>query len=57
MRRAYAKQVMVPYNAAHPRVEAAFAAVRRKAFLRPGRSDLPEDQCWLKGPDWCLAYD
>ena len=21
------------------------------------RSDLPEDQCWLKGPDWCLAYD
>jgi protein-L-isoaspartate(D-aspartate) O-methyltransferase len=36
VRRAYAKQVMVPYNAAHPRVEAAFAAVRREAFLGPG---------------------
>jgi protein-L-isoaspartate(D-aspartate) O-methyltransferase len=21
------------------------------------RGDLPEEQCWLKGPDWCLAYD
>jgi protein-L-isoaspartate(D-aspartate) O-methyltransferase len=21
------------------------------------RSDVPEEQCWLKGPDWCLAYD
>jgi protein-L-isoaspartate(D-aspartate) O-methyltransferase len=19
--------------------------------------DLAEDQCWLKGPNWCLAYD
>jgi protein-L-isoaspartate(D-aspartate) O-methyltransferase len=19
--------------------------------------DVPEEQCWLKGPDWCLAYD
>jgi len=18
--------------------------------------DMPEEQCWLKGPDWCLAY-
>jgi protein-L-isoaspartate(D-aspartate) O-methyltransferase len=44
VRRAYAKQVVmpgrslitVPYNAAHPRVEVAFAAVRREAFLGPG---------------------
>ena len=21
------------------------------------RGDVPEDQCWLKGPDWCLAHD
>lgn len=35
-RRAYAKQVTMRYNAAHPRVEAAFAAVRREAFLGPG---------------------
>jgi protein-L-isoaspartate(D-aspartate) O-methyltransferase len=20
------------------------------------RGDLPEEQCWLKGPDWVLAY-
>ena len=20
------------------------------------RGDVPEEQCWLKGPDWCLAY-
>jgi protein-L-isoaspartate(D-aspartate) O-methyltransferase len=36
VRRAYAKQIMVPLDAAHPRVEAAFAAVRREAFLGPG---------------------
>ena len=36
VRRAYAKQVMQPFNVAHPRVEAAFAAVRREAFLGPG---------------------
>jgi protein-L-isoaspartate O-methyltransferase len=36
VRRAYAKQVTMPYNTAHPRVEAAFAAVRREAFLGPG---------------------
>ena len=36
VRRAYAKQIMVLFNAAHPRVEAAFAAVRREAFLGPG---------------------
>ena len=21
------------------------------------RGDVPEEQCWLKAPDWCLAYD
>jgi len=36
VRRAYAKQVTMPYNTAYPRVEAAFAAVRRGAFLGPG---------------------
>ncbi|HEY3908468.1 MAG TPA: rRNA adenine N-6-methyltransferase family protein [Stellaceae bacterium] len=36
VRRAYAKQIMAPLDAAHPRVEAAFAAVRREAFLGPG---------------------
>src|SRR6516162_11300493 len=36
VRRAYAKQIMVPLNAADPRVEAAFAVVRREAFLGPG---------------------
>jgi protein-L-isoaspartate(D-aspartate) O-methyltransferase len=36
VRRAYAKQMMVPFDAADPRVEAAFAAVRREAFLGPG---------------------
>ena len=35
VRRAYAKQVTIRY-AAHPRVEAAFAAVRREAFLGLG---------------------
>jgi protein-L-isoaspartate(D-aspartate) O-methyltransferase len=36
VRRAYAKQVTMRYNAAHPRVEAAFATVRREAFLGLG---------------------
>ena len=21
------------------------------------RGDVPEEQCWLKRPDWCLTYD
>jgi len=21
------------------------------------RGDFPDEQCWLKGPDWCLVYD
>ena len=36
VRRAYAKQIMVPLNASDPRVEAAFAVVRREAVLGPG---------------------
>jgi hypothetical protein len=36
VRRAYAEQVSMRYNAAYPRAEAAFAAVRREAFLGPG---------------------
>jgi protein-L-isoaspartate(D-aspartate) O-methyltransferase len=36
VRRAYAKQIMVSFSVAHPRVEAAFAAVRREDFLGPG---------------------
>jgi hypothetical protein len=36
VRHAYAKQIMVPFNTAHPRAEAAFAAVHREAFLGPG---------------------
>jgi hypothetical protein len=35
VRGAYAKQITMRYNAAHPRAEAAFAAVRREAFLGP----------------------
>ena len=37
IRRAYAKQVMAAARASEPRVEAAFAAVKREAFLGPGR--------------------
>ena len=36
VRRAYAKQVTIRHNAAHPRVEAAFAAVRREVFFVQG---------------------
>jgi protein-L-isoaspartate(D-aspartate) O-methyltransferase len=36
IRRAYAKQVLAAGNVASPRVEAAFAAVRREDFLGPG---------------------
>jgi protein-L-isoaspartate(D-aspartate) O-methyltransferase len=40
VRRAYAKQVMAAAGVEDPRVEAAFAAVRREDFLGPahGRS-------------------
>jgi protein-L-isoaspartate(D-aspartate) O-methyltransferase len=51
VRRAYAKQVMVPYNTAHPRVEAAFSAVRREAFLGPGPWPLLHFSRYVTTPD------
>ena len=51
VRRAYAKQVMVPYNAAHPRVEAAFPVVRREAFLGPGPWPILHSRRYVTTPD------
>ncbi|HEV7984139.1 MAG TPA: rRNA adenine N-6-methyltransferase family protein [Xanthobacteraceae bacterium] len=51
VRRAYAKQVTMRYNAAHPRVEAAFAAVRREAFLGPGPWPLLRSHPYVTTPD------
>jgi protein-L-isoaspartate(D-aspartate) O-methyltransferase len=51
VRRAYAKQVMVPFDAAHPRVEAAFAAARREAFLGPGPWPLIHLRGYVTTPD------
>jgi len=50
-RRAYAKQVTMRYNADHPRVEAAFAAVRREAFLGPGPWQLLRFHPYVTTPD------
>ena len=36
VRRAYAKQMLAAFGVTDPRVEAAFAAVRREAYLGPG---------------------
>ena len=36
VRRAYAKQMLAVFGVTDPRVEAAFAAVRREAYLGPG---------------------
>jgi protein-L-isoaspartate(D-aspartate) O-methyltransferase len=36
VRRAYAKQMLAVFGVTNPRVEAAFAAVRREAYLGPG---------------------
>ena len=36
VRRAYAKQILAVFGVTDPRVEAAFAAVRREAYLGPG---------------------
>jgi protein-L-isoaspartate(D-aspartate) O-methyltransferase len=41
VRRAYAKQVLAEFSVADPRVETAFAAVRREAFLGPGPWPVP----------------
>jgi protein-L-isoaspartate(D-aspartate) O-methyltransferase len=51
VRRAYAKQVTMRYNTAHPRVEAAFAAVRREAFLGPGPWPLLRSHPYVTTPD------
>ncbi len=51
VRRAYAKQIMLPYNTAHPRVEAAFAAVRREAFLGPGPWSILHSRRYVTTPD------
>jgi protein-L-isoaspartate(D-aspartate) O-methyltransferase len=51
VRRAYAKQIMVPFNVAHPRVEAAFAAVRREAFLGPGPWPILHSRRYVTTPD------
>jgi protein-L-isoaspartate(D-aspartate) O-methyltransferase len=51
VRRAYAKQVTMPYNTAHPRVEAAFAAVRREAFLGPGPWPMLRKHPYVTTPD------
>ena len=51
VRRAYAKQVTMQYNAAHPRAEAAFAAVRREAFLGPGPWALLRFHPYVTTPD------
>src|SRR5262252_7518274 len=51
VRRAYAKQVTMRYNAAHPRIEAAFAAVRREAFLGPRPWPLLRFHPYVTTPD------
>src|SRR5436305_15051973 len=42
---------MVPFDAAHPRVEAAFAAVRREAFLGPGPWPILHLRRYVETPD------
>ena len=41
VRRAYAKQMLAVFCVTDPRVEAAFAAVRREAYLGPGPGPWP----------------
>ncbi len=50
VRRAYAKQIMVPFDITHPRVEAAFAAVRREHFLGPGPWPLLHLRGYVRTP-------
>lgn len=45
-----------------PESEAALATAFRKGDGHTvrrlyRRGDLPEERCWLRGPDWALAYD
>jgi protein-L-isoaspartate(D-aspartate) O-methyltransferase len=42
---------MAPFNVAHPRVEAAFAAVRREAFLGPGPWPILHSRRYATTPD------
>jgi protein-L-isoaspartate(D-aspartate) O-methyltransferase len=51
VRRAYAKQIMAPFNTAHPSVEAAFATVRREAFLGPGPWPILHSRRYVMTPD------
>jgi protein-L-isoaspartate(D-aspartate) O-methyltransferase len=38
-------------------LQAAFKKDDGKKVTRLYRTaDIPEERCWLKGPDWCLAY-
>jgi protein-L-isoaspartate(D-aspartate) O-methyltransferase len=46
IRRAYAKQILAEFEVADPRVEAAFAAVRREQFLGPGPWPILR---WMRG--------
>jgi protein-L-isoaspartate(D-aspartate) O-methyltransferase len=46
IRRAYAKQIMAEFGVTDPRVEAAFAAVRREQFLGPGPWPILR---WMRG--------
>jgi protein-L-isoaspartate(D-aspartate) O-methyltransferase len=46
IRRAYAKQIMAEFGVEDPRVEAAFAAVRREQFLGPGPWPILR---WMRG--------
>ena len=37
---------------------AAFEKGGQERVMRLHRGgDIPEEECWLKGRDWCLAYD
>ena len=52
VRRAYAKQVLAEVQVSSPRLEAAFATVRREDFLGPGPWVIPR---WLDG--WVATPD
>ena len=52
VRRAYAKQMLAVVQVDNPRLEAAFAAVRREDFMGPGPWVMPR---WLNG--WVATPD
>ena len=52
IRRAYAKQILAQVQVGDPRLEAAFATVRREDFLGPGPWVIPR---WLNG--WVATPD